>query len=98
MSSLSTTCAGRKYLSDAPPTTPPRVVGNPRPPWLIDPWTETTVDAWLSADPRPRATVVYERLVPPGFTSAYQREKLWVQVTPVPRTSPRSPGRAPSRS
>jgi len=78
----------KKYLSEGSVPTPPKVIGRPRPARLIDPWT-TTIDGWLEAEPRLRASVIYERLVPLGFGGTYQRVKLYVheareRIAPAP--------------
>jgi transposase len=78
----------RKYLSEGAPPTPPRVTGRPKPARLIDPWAPT-IDAWLTAEPRLRASVIHERLVPLGFPGTYQRVKLYVgeareRICPAP--------------
>lgn len=78
----------KKYLSEGAAPVPPKVTDRPRVPRLIDPWTET-IDAWLTAEPRLRAGVIYERLVPLGFSGTYQRVKLYVgeareRIAPAP--------------
>ncbi len=78
----------KKYLSKGSPPTPPKVTGRPRSARMIDPWTET-IDRWLEVEPRLRASVIYERLVPLGFSGSYQRVKLYVRearerIAPAP--------------
>ncbi len=68
----------KKYLSEASPPTPPKVGGRSRSARMIDPWTET-IDGWLEVEHRLRASVIYERLVPLGFSGSYQRVKLYVR-------------------
>lgn len=79
----------KKYLAEQAPRTPPAVSRRPRPERLIDPWTPT-IDAWLAAEPRLRASVVFERLVPLGFGGSYQRVKLYVAEA-RPRICPQPP-------
>ena len=78
----------KKYLAEGAAASPPTVTGRPRPPRLIDPWVRT-IDAWLETEPRIRASVVHERLVPLGFPGSYQRVKLYVadareRICPAP--------------
>jgi transposase len=78
----------KKYLSEGSPPTPPKVTRRPRSARMIDPWTET-IDGWLKAEPRLRASVIYERLAPLGFGGSYQRVKLYVhdareRIAPAP--------------
>jgi transposase len=78
----------KKYLSEGSTRTPPKVIGRPRPARVIDPWTKT-IDGWLEAEPKLRASVIYERLVPLGFAGSYQRVKLYVheareRICPAP--------------
>lgn len=78
----------KKYLGDGAPSAPPAVTGRARPARLIDPWSPT-IDGWLAAEPRLRASVVFERLVPLGFCGSYQRVKLYVaeareRICPAP--------------
>jgi transposase len=68
----------KKYLGDDAPSAPPKVNRRPRPKRLIDDWTET-IDVWLEKEPRLKASVIYERLVPLGFSGSYQRVKLYVR-------------------
>jgi transposase len=68
----------KKYLGDDAPASPPKVAGRRRPKRLVDDWAET-IDGWLEVEPRLRASVIYERLVPLGFPGTYQRVKLYVR-------------------
>jgi hypothetical protein len=62
-------------ISSSPPTPAKRGPG----PRLIDPYAHL-VDAWLRAQPRLKATVIWERLVAEhGFTGHYQRVKVYVR-------------------
>jgi len=65
----------KKYLGDDAPSAPPKVNRRPRPKRLIDDWTKT-IDTWLEKEPRLKASVISERLVPLGFSGSYQRVKL----------------------
>nr|WP_240051790.1 hypothetical protein [Pseudonocardia sp. EV170527-09] len=68
----------KKYLAPDAPSAPPRAASRAGTvPRLVDPFTDL-IDAWLSEDPRLKATVVHERLVAEyGFTGHYQRIKIY---------------------
>ncbi len=68
----------RKYLEPEAPTGPPRRVGRTHPEKVIAPYTGL-IDAWLVKEPRPRGTVIHQRLVAEhGFAHSYQRVKMYL--------------------
>jgi transposase len=69
----------KRYLSAETSSSPPTPAKRGPGPRLIDPYAHL-VDAWLRAQPRLKATVVWERLVAEhGFTGHYQRVKVYVR-------------------
>jgi transposase len=68
----------KKYLATQASSGPPTVVRE-HPPRLIEPWAPT-IDEMLTLEPKPQATVVYDRLRRyKGYTGSYQRVKLYVR-------------------
>ncbi len=69
----------KRYLSTDAPAVPPAPARRGAGPRLIDPYAHL-VDAWLRAQPKLKASVVWERLVAEhGFTGHYQRVKVYVR-------------------
>lgn len=86
----------RKYLSpDAPPGPPtgsPRAGTQPR---LVDPFVGV-IDAWLTEEPRLRASVIHERSVADyGFTGHYRRIKTYVRDARVRLELAADPNQSP---
>jgi transposase len=69
----------KRYLSTDAPAGPPAPAKRGPGPRLIDPYAPL-VDAWLRAQPKLKASVIWERLVAEhGFTGHYQRVKVYVR-------------------
>ena len=69
----------KRYLSTDAPAAPPAAARRGPGPRLIDPYAHL-VDAWLRAQPKLKASVIWERLVAEhGFTGHYQRVKVYVR-------------------
>jgi transposase len=69
----------KRYLSTDAPTTPPVPARRGPGPRMIDPYAHL-VDVWLRAQPKLKASVIWERLVAEhGFTGHYQRVKVYVR-------------------
>jgi len=69
----------KRYLSAEAGSSPPAPAKRGSGPRLIDPYAHL-VDAWLRAQPKLKASVIWERLVAEhGFTGHYQRVKVYVR-------------------
>jgi hypothetical protein len=69
----------KRYLSADAPATPPTLARRGPGPRMIDPYAHL-VDAWLRAQPKLKASVIWERLVAEhGFTGHYQRVKVYIR-------------------
>jgi transposase len=69
----------KRYLSTDAPTTPPVPAKRGPGPRKVDPYAHL-IDAWLRAQPKLKASVIWERLVAEhGFTGHYQRVKVYVR-------------------
>jgi transposase len=69
----------KRYLSSDAPTTPPAPAKRGPGPRKTDPYAHL-IDAWLRAQPKLKASVVWERLVTEyGFQGHYQRVKVYVR-------------------
>lgn len=69
----------KRYLSTDASAAPPAAARRGPGPRLIDPYAHL-VDAWLRAQPKLKASVIWERLVAEhGFTGHYQRVKVYVR-------------------
>ena len=69
----------KRYLSSDAPTTPPELAKRGPGPRKIDPYAHL-IDAWLRAQPKLKASVIWERLVTEhGFDGHYQRVKVYVR-------------------
>jgi transposase len=69
-------CTVKRYLSADAPTTPPAPARRGPGPRKTDPYAHL-IDAWLGAQPKLKASVIWERLVAEhGFWGHYQRVKV----------------------
>ena len=69
----------KRYLSTDASAAPPAAARRGPGPRLIDPYAHL-VDAWLRAQPKLKASVIWERLVAEhGFPGHYQRVKVYVR-------------------